>query len=1120
MKEKLQAADYRFIAICLVLAGTATWYSTKNFYRAFPEASIDFRVNRAEGQTLAGQFLAARQFKLAGYREAARFDYDDTAKTFLEREAGLERANQLMSTRVRLWRWSYRWFQPQHKEEFRADVSPAGDVTGFRHEIPEDAARPTLAAADARAAAEQFLRTTLHRDPASLDFVEVNETARPHRTDREFVWKERDFNLHDATYRIWVSVLGSEIGGFGEYLKVPEQWQRDYQNLRSKNEMAQNVDQALMILLMVGMLVTIVIQTRRQNVRWRRASLVGIIGMALSFCASLNSFPLSEFGFNTTDSYSSFVTRELLNGMIGALAVGGFLFLIAAGAEPLYREAYGRQISVGNLFRPRGLRTRRFFKGAILGATLASIFIAYQTIFYLTAYKMGAWSPADVPYSDELNTAFPWLFVLFGGYFPAVFEEFTFRMFAIPFLRKLVRFLPLAVVMAGFLWGFGHSSYPQQPFFIRGLEVGIGGVALGIIMLRWGILPTLVWHYSVDALYSAMLMLRSHSLYFKLSGAASAGLVILPIAIALVAYLTRGGFEPSAGLLNADEPPPVEPVAVPAAPAAAQAGYRGLGSRMRLAAVAIFLVGLAALLIPVQHFGESPKYKLDAPQALASADAFLRSQGLDPGHFSHVVSTQAHWGGDDSLTGKYFLERLPVTRASRLFEQYHPIHYWAIRYYRPLDQEEVNVGVHPETATIIGFTHTLPEDRPGADLSDDAARQVAEVFAANRGIDLSSMDLKENSSEKKKARRDHTLVWEARAGDPRNVAEAKYRQEIVVDGDRAAEWHAFWKIPETFTRARERQNWISISVSAARIAMIALLVVWSLWLLIRNIRHGQVPWRMALLLAVPAALVAGLNTLLQLPQIYERYPTAIPLATFQATAYIGVAIAVVGAFLAYGIGMALLTSFFPDAPGALRASMRRYMALDAIAATLAAAGLTVALGRVEALLEAQFHAQALVSAGAPSLIESLAPALSALAGAAQDILSNGALVAALVLLATRLPRPWIVPAALAATFGLVSSDARTLAEFALAYVPIVLAATCILFFCRFVARRNYLAYVMVFWVAGVREPLAQLLGTGNPGYRMQAWIVLAVGVAVLLWFIAPLARARPVEGAAAASAVP
>src|SRR5262249_16958015 len=193
----------------------------------------------------------------------------------------------------------------------------------------------------------------------------------------------------------------------------------------------------------------------------------------------------------------------------------------------LYREAFGRQVSFGSLFSMHGLRTKRFFLGSVLGITLTALFVAYQTGFYIAAYRYGAWSPADVPYSDILNTRFPWPYVLSGGFLPAGSEEFLFRMFAIPFLQKLARSTLPALVLAGFIWGFGHAGYPQQPFYIRGVEVGIGGVALGLVMLRWGILPTLVWHYSVDAMYSAMLLLRSESLYLRLSGAISAGVILL-----------------------------------------------------------------------------------------------------------------------------------------------------------------------------------------------------------------------------------------------------------------------------------------------------------------------------------------------------------------------------------------------------------------------------------------------------------------------------------------------------------------------------------------------------------------------------------------------------------------
>ena len=105
MNERLRASDYRFILICAALLAATTWFSVRNFYRAFPEASIEFKVSRDDARNVAAKFLAGQGYRLAGYRQAAQFTYDDEAKTFLEREAGLERANRIMGTRVRLWRW-------------------------------------------------------------------------------------------------------------------------------------------------------------------------------------------------------------------------------------------------------------------------------------------------------------------------------------------------------------------------------------------------------------------------------------------------------------------------------------------------------------------------------------------------------------------------------------------------------------------------------------------------------------------------------------------------------------------------------------------------------------------------------------------------------------------------------------------------------------------------------------------------------------------------------------------------------------------------------------------------------------------------------------------------------
>src|SRR6201999_2491583 len=104
-----------------------------------------------------------------------------------------------------------------------------------------------------------------------------------------------------------------------------------------------------------------VIRVRSRDVPWRRAAMVGLIGMVLGFLAQLNEFPLHAVGYPTTERYASFLSRQVLQAILSALGAGGLLFVLTAGAEPLYPEAFPNKIALGNLFTPRGVRTKRFF---------------------------------------------------------------------------------------------------------------------------------------------------------------------------------------------------------------------------------------------------------------------------------------------------------------------------------------------------------------------------------------------------------------------------------------------------------------------------------------------------------------------------------------------------------------------------------------------------------------------------------------------------------------------------------------------------------------------------------------------------------------------------------------
>jgi hypothetical protein len=439
-----------------------------------------------------------------------------------------------------------------------------------------------------------------------------------------------------------------------------------------------------------------------------------------------------------------------------------------------------------------------------------------------------------------------------------------------------------------------------------------------------------------------------------------------------------------------------------------------------------------------------------------------------------------------------------------MFEKNRPVQVWATRYFKPLDQEETTVAVHPESGKVTGFGITVPEDRPGADVTPDAARRIATAFAASRGWDAGAMELKESNSEKKKARRDYTLVWEARPGDARNVEEARYRLEIEVSGDRATAARTYWKLPEAWTRARERQNAISIAMTALRIAGIAGLAVWALWLLIKNTRAGLVPWRATLKLAAVPAALAVVGPLLSLQLLLKQYPTAIPLATFQAMEWAILGMSVLVAFILMTAAAALLLSLFPKSVASLRAANRGALALDAFVALAAAIGIPVALTQLRDLLFGWFPALALYSFDSPDLIVSSAPAIAALADAVRPLLMSAATLAAIVAGIREVPKRWtIVPLALVALFTLLSPETHTPAEFALQYGLAVARAGAYALFVAWFARNNYLAYALAFWTMALRAPLVELFETANPALHAQAWLVAAALPLACVWAAYP-----------------
>ena len=1117
---RLTARDRMWVLILVVVGAACLWLGLHLYPSVFPEATIKFDVDRRASRQKAETVLRDQGFEITGYRHASSFVYGDTAKVFLERTLGLKAMDEAVAQTAKIWSWSHRWFRPLQKEEFRIDIAPTGETVRIVHLLPEDAPGARLSEEDARRLAEESLARLRPTGTGDLRYLGATASSLKNRTDHCFTWEQEGIDWKGGRYRHTVTIQGDRLGGYAQFVHVPEDWIRDYQRLRSKNTTTGTVDQVFFLLTVVAMLVVLFQKIRGRQLRWRFALAFGLVGAALGLLTAANGLPQDLYGYQTTESFGGFLAGRLVQALLSSLLIGVMIFVMAAAAESVYRSAYARKLSLPRTFTWQGLRTKEFFFSTLGGLVVTCFFLAYQCVFYRTASSLGAWSPAEVPYDELLNSAFPWAFLLFIGFLPSVTEEFTFRAFSIPFFTKILRSRVVAVILAAFIWGFGHSTYPNQPFYIRGLEVGLAGILIGVLMLRFNILYALVWHYTVDSFYSGYLLLRSGNLYYVLTAAAAGGILVLPFVVALISYLRTRTFTDPEGLRHAAESPPPEPVAT--APelsrieGAAAEVRRELRPFTLRGAAAPILVTIAVFLL---LFGLSSKFKepelqvrSDREGALRAATLFLAERGVDPAGFRTAVAFRGAVGPDPA---RYVLAHAGLTGLAATWPGRLTAQAWDVRFFKALDPEELHVLVNAASGRISGYEHRIAERDSLATIPSVEAESLAARFLVSVGLTPAGMERKEAADEARPKRTDRRFAWEAPAGDPRNVAEARYRLQATVTGDRAAGFRARLRIPEEYERARQKHTF----AWAISLALLILGICGSLGLALRDAAKshvaGGIPWRRLLPVGVAAAMLAIIGRLNAWPRALSAYMTTAPWGAYLIGFVVAVVIAVVLYFFVSWAGTALARGLHPSVGLLADPRARRRMLPGAFVALVIVPLWGGVFGLVRLLSAGIFPAAAQppsFEAGAP--LDLAIPGLGAAVGV---IVSTFLLLLVVAAIARTLPsREWPgrgVRIALfaAAAVGLALIPARATGEGLLNLFRVALIILVAFGLIRWLLRDNPLAYMAGAYGLFAYRAVARLLGQPCVWARGQGVLALVLLLLPLVWVLIVGLRTAPVQ---------
>lgn len=863
-----------FWLLLAALSLAATGFSWRYFSSGFPLLAVDITLDRQAALDRARVLASERSLGPTDFRAAASFGVDQAVQTFVELEGGGKAAFAALATDplYKPYLWRIRHFKELEKNEVTLRFAPGGTPAGFVERLREDAPGAALTAADARTLAEAAAAREWNVDVAAFQAVEQSQERRPAgRIDHTFVYERADRQLGEGRFRLRLVASGDRLSEVTYFIRIPDAFTRRYDQMRSVNT-AIGVAASLAVIIFYvggGIAFGLFVLARQRWILWRQPVIWGIAVALAQTAARLNESPLAWMEYDTALSTSSFVLEMAAVGVAELVAYVVLFSLSFMAAESLSRRAFPDHPQLWKAWGPSSGRS-----SGVLGRTAAAyflvpLFIAYEVALYAFATRsLGWWTPSDTLFNPDVLASYaPWISAIARSFQAGFWEEALFR--AVPIAGAALigdrlghrrAWIAAAFVMQALIFGGGHAPYPTQPAYARPVELILPSIGFGLLYLNYGLLPSVIVHFAIDAFWFAMPLFATTTPGIRTQQIAVVAMTFVPIWVLLARRAAARRSGPATVELNADWRP--EPVAA-TAPARALAAAPAMTMRSVQWVVAAGVIGALVWMVgvtrlPVQRYAlratradalTAARLAL-APRNLGAQWRFLPVVGVPGGPAHRFVWETAGRSTYTALLGTYLT--LPGWRVLvRTFEGdvAERAESWTV---------EIDAD-----GSVQGMTHELPESRGGPSLDEAAARQsVRQAISDRFAIDAASLREVSVVASRLPQRTDW-LVTVADASHP--LARGELRLAGSIRGDEITGLRRFVFIPEDWERVERNAQTVAtiaqragvlIAVVMVIAGMIAAIVSWSR-------RQFSVP----LFLAVAAAFL-GLSAV----SLINSYP--------------------------------------------------------------------------------------------------------------------------------------------------------------------------------------------------------------------------------------------------------
>ncbi|MEC8063400.1 MAG: CPBP family intramembrane glutamic endopeptidase [Pseudomonadota bacterium] len=902
------------------------FYNQENI---FPTINTPITVNQQTATKMALDANNVLKLKLnpKEVRTTSAFISRSEIQNYISLEAGgNEKLNQLIKSGDLISSfWSVKLFIPKEIQQNTFQFTPEGKFYGYQVGIPEEKSLPNISKEKAQLKMHKFLK---HHPLANTNFSEFTEKdyvlkkQDNGRQDHTFIYENKSQTIGEAVPEIICTISGNRITKLQTYYKLPENFLKNFQAMNSYNNFLGSIGSMIIIIGYFGAAVcTIAYGWKKGLLNWTGASSLALFITATSLLSQINILPIIWYmAYDPSRNESQFLWEVLIPSLTNSVTQFIYLSVTFLAAEFLTRQAFPHHPQLFSWLSPRQAGSITSLKQIALGYTMMFIDLGYIALFYLTALQLpGVWSPSFNLIDPNFMAYYMPFFTPFANSLHAgIWEEFLFR--AIPialavivskkYFKKPAPFIIIALILQAVIFGLAHANYPQQPSYIRIIELSIPFFFWGLAYIYCGLLPCIIAHYTYD------MFVMSESLFFiqtpgiwlqQLLAAICISLPLLLVVIQKLSYSSIFSWHllPNSARNDAWKPEQSHKSAKKHEQQTSQ--HLSRPSILILAATAILSFGVFAWYTQEVTFATT-KLTISKSEALKigrkEAAKFI---DLDK-PWQETITTQTTGFKDapyyiETVLGKEKTYKLLESRQigtkeePKFLDRFLPQTVWHIRYAlyegdQDTRSEELHLYIRC-TNMPITFDHIISENIPGTNLSKQEAIQLAQESLQNYTLRNANETPWSTLNVSSTTNPSNRLDWAITLGPEKAAYDGlQPRWYVTVQGDQVSSVDGNLFIPEKWLENhKEKKGVVAIIQQVISLGVILGYIV-LLYQTIQAYAEDHINLRNIVKLLLGLAFIRIVASLNNQASIYQLLSPASPIANQLGTYWISVSISI------------------------------------------------------------------------------------------------------------------------------------------------------------------------------------------------------------------------------------